>query len=142
MKPTLVNYVTPYRLVGSSSVILLFALFTAAAWAWGPDSSAQPDTGLVDASFQELRDLGEQGREKCAECGVVESTQVIKHGDEKPGEKSGRSEMAATSDTTAEVKVTVRMSDGSSRHFNDTSPASWRRGERVIIIGGYDPVID
>ena len=85
--------------------------------------------------------MGNEGGKRCEECGVVESTQVIKHGDERPGEKGGRSEMAAP-DKTTEVNVTVRMDNGSSRLFTDTSPVHWRLGERVIIIGGYDPGAD
>lgn len=49
----------------------------------------------------------------CAECGVITSV--------RPNEKAG-------------MHVAVRMADGSSFTFNDTSPAKWRPGERVVII--------
>ena len=38
-----------------------------------------------------------------------------------------------------ENEISVRMADGSSQVIDDASPASWRTGERVMIIGGVKP---
>jgi outer membrane lipoprotein SlyB len=42
-------------------------------------------------------------------------------------------------DLTRSYEFTVRLADGSSRVFNDTNPARWRSGERVIVIDGANP---
>jgi outer membrane lipoprotein SlyB len=42
-------------------------------------------------------------------------------------------------DLARSFEITVRLADGSSRVFNDASPARWRSGERVIVIDGANP---
>jgi hypothetical protein len=36
-------------------------------------------------------------------------------------------------------EIVVRMADQSQRVINHASPASWRPGERVVVIGGASP---
>ena len=42
-------------------------------------------------------------------------------------------------ESTRSYEITVRLADGSSRVIIDAKPASWRPGERVIVIDGADP---
>jgi len=39
-------------------------------------------------------------------------------------------------------EYTLRMTDGSSRLFRETLPASWRVRERLTFIDGQDPALD
>jgi hypothetical protein len=55
----------------------------------------------------------------CAECGLIESI--------GPSNPPGGS---------ASREITVRLEDGSSRVIVDPDPATWRRGERVMVIDG------
>lgn len=55
---------------------------------------------------------------RCAECGVIVSTREID----------------------ARYEITIRMADRSNRVINHASPASWRPGERVIVIDGANPL--
>ena len=52
-------------------------------------------------------------RPRCPECGVIVSTR--------------------------NHEIIVRMADGSSRVMNLASPAKWRTGERLIVIGAIEP---
>jgi hypothetical protein len=36
-------------------------------------------------------------------------------------------------------EITIRLADRSNRVINRASPASWRPGERVIVIDGANP---
>jgi hypothetical protein len=58
-------------------------------------------------------------RPPCAECGLIESISASR----TPAGSGGR-------------EITVRLEDGSSRVIVDPNPATWRRGERVMVIDG------
>jgi hypothetical protein len=105
-----------------SVLIVLFVIAgcaTLAVWmltSTGVSSTLTVDTYVEHASAVGLDNL----RGNCPECGVVSSMRSIAHAAE--GLNSG-------------IEVTVRMRDGSSRQFADTSSANWRVGDRMIIIG-------
>ncbi len=42
-------------------------------------------------------------------------------------------------DSAKRYEIIVRMADGSSRVINHATPASWRLGERVMVIDGTKP---
>lgn len=65
----------------------------------------------------------------CPECGVVSSTRLIKG--VEPG-ANGQGE--AHGKIADRYEVTVRMRDGSSRVFTDSSATNWRPGERMTLI--------
>lgn len=76
---------------------------------------------------------------RCAECGVIESTRRIEELYEDAGvSATGRS--AAGSPDRYEAKrggsyvITIRLRDGTWRTITDANAASWRPGERVILI--------
>lgn len=55
-----------------------------------------------------------RSKARCKYCGIIESTRQV----------GGIHE------------VTVRLSDRTTQVFSEANPASWRPGERVILIGG------
>jgi hypothetical protein len=81
-------------------------------------------------------------KKRCDECGLIESIRETEgHGGAIPRAAAGRP--AAENQNRAPVRsasrtITVRLEDGSSRVIIDANPGRWRRGERVIIIGGLD----
>jgi hypothetical protein len=60
---------------------------------------------------------------RCLQCGWIESKREIPPGAADPG--------AARS-----FEYTVRMTDGSSRVFRESLPATWRIRERLTVLGG------
>lgn len=143
-------------LIGAVAAILLGTAGIAAVMAWLPTPTDRAATGfvhdnldarpgrLVDAQRQKPP-LPAQGdtrtRVKCAECGVVESAREIGQLGEgtDPGAaggptRSGRNQTLGTS--TKSYEVIVRLRDGSTRAFTAANSASWRAGERVMIIEG------
>lgn len=143
-------------LIGAVALILLGTAGIAAVMAWlltPTDRAAAafvphnvvPRPGrLADAETQKSP-LPAQGdpriRVKCAECGIVESAREIGQLGEgvDPGvagglTRSGRNEPLGTS--TKSYEVIVRLRDGSIRAFTAANSASWRAGERVMIIEG------
>ena len=142
--------------MGAVAAILLGTAGIAAVMAWLPTPADRAAAGfvpdnlgarpgrLVDADRQKSP-LAGQGdtriRVKCAECGVVESAREIGQLGEgtEPGAaggptKSGRNQTLGTS--TKSYEVIVRLRDGSTRAFTAANSASWRAGERVMIIEG------
>lgn len=65
----------------------------------------------------------------CADCGVIVSTREI----ETRSEKSGLDKTP-----TRIFETVVRRRDGSTLVINDLNQATWRKGERVKLIGGMD----
>ena len=61
-----------------------------------------------------------RAKARCDECGVVESMRRV----------------APVGNSPALYEITVRMRDGSTRVSSDASPANWRPGEGIILIGG------
>ena len=79
-------------------------------------------------------------KKRCDECGLIESIRETEgHGEAIHSAAAGRP--AAENRSRAPAKsagreITVRLEDGSSRVIVDMNPGKWRRGERVIVIGG------
>ncbi len=77
----------------------------------------------------------------CEQCGVVASMRELRPA-EGAVEPRGKPELIKASlqatavEPTRRYEVTVRMQDGSRRVFVHASPANWRAGERLILIGG------
>lgn len=61
-----------------------------------------------------------RARARCSTCGVVEAIRRIEHGGSTP----------------ASFEFTVRLRDGSTRTSTSDSAANWRRGDRIMLIGG------
>lgn len=57
---------------------------------------------------------------RCEECGVIESMRRV----------------APEGISPSIYEITVRLGDGSTDVFSDATPANWRPGERIILIGG------
>jgi len=119
-------------LIGGLAAILLGVSGIAAVTVGLPTATALTTVEEVAAP---------DGRAKCAECGVVESTRDVgpagKALDPRASggvTRGGRKEPAGTS--AKRYQVTVRMKDGTSRVFLDVNPAHWRAGERVTFIDG------
>lgn len=66
---------------------------------------------------------------RCTHCGWIESKRPI-------------ASSVADPHSLGIYEYTLRMTDGSSRVFRETLPASWRVGERLTLIEGRDPALD
>ena len=81
---------------------------------------------------------------RCAECGIIVSIgEMAKHEDEfgsgaAIGLTAGNRDESRLK-STRRYEINVRMADGSNHVVNHASPASWRTGERVIVIAGSNP---
>jgi hypothetical protein len=94
--------------------VLLPALVHAvhpAAWFAAPSRVAAPVPAL---------DLPEPPRARCSGCGVIESIRPLAP---LEGEPAG-------------FEFTVRLRDGSLRTSTSTGKASWRVGDRILLLGG------
>ena len=101
--------------------------------------SAKP-IAAIDAATLPARGLARH-KIRCGECGFIESTREMGHGDAIPIIAAGRPVAENRNRTplrSASREITVRLEDGSSRVIVDSSSGRWRRGERVIVIGGID----
>jgi hypothetical protein len=67
--------------------------------------------------------------QRCPHCGWIESKRKIASSIAEP-------------ESLGIYEYTLRMTDGSSRVFRETLPASWRVGERLTLIDGQDPALD
>lgn len=148
----------PLLIVGIA-VILSSTVGIAAIMAWFPASIDDSSDTLASANLplasakpvavtaqtapgQEAGDARAKGR--CAECGVIVSTREIDARDEGAGLDASGGAMAGNPDgirakSTRRYEITIRLADRSSRVINHASPASWRPGERVIVIDGANP---
>jgi hypothetical protein len=119
---------------GASALAALDNLPVAAAKAVAVTAKSAP--GRVEG---EARANG-----RCAECGVVVSTREIDARGEGAGLAASGGAVAGNHDelrvtSARRYEITIRMADRSSRVLNQSSPASWRPGEHVIVIGGARP---
>ena len=140
------------QLIRGSAVILLGTFGIAAVTAWMLTSTGEagvifaldklrapvdPETHIPPA-----RTKGDIHRKvKCDECGVVESTLEVEQLGEGIDLATAGGGMVGSwngisGKPTKSYEVTIRMKDGSSRVFIDTTPVNWRPGQRVIVIGG------
>lgn len=139
---TLLNKDPCVRLmIAGLALIVLAGIGLATVTAGANSSSELPDTGnpLDDISMPAQADS--RVRVKCDECGIVESLREIKPADEASHpDAAGRHVKLALNEATAKpnkrYEVTVRMRDGASRVFEESTPANWRPGERVTFIDG------
>ena len=98
------------------------------------EAAAAAPTGAAGAARSSYR---------CAECGVIESTQWIDVSDEdsaarEPGRMTAGKRGEATPMLLRNHKITIRLRDGSMRVITDAKPAKWRHGEPVTVIAGVD----
>jgi outer membrane lipoprotein SlyB len=123
-------------------VVLLSSAALVRMMGWGPNS-AEDSGGILALDQSAPVPAANEARveARCPECGVIVSMREIevRSDDASPGATGeavagGQSGTRVISPRTYEVAV--RMADGSSRVFNDTSPARWRLGERMILIEG------
>jgi hypothetical protein len=121
-------------------------LFATAGFArivgWGPNSTddsgdilALEQTAPVPATSET------RVKPRCPECGVIVSMREIEvlNEDSGPGATGGvvaGNPGETRVESTRSYEITVRLADGSSRVIIDAKPASWRPGERVIVIDG------
>ena len=146
-------------LITGIAVILFSTAGIARMMGWGPNStdgsgdilaldnfpaaSARPVAVTVQTA------AGQAGGEarvkgKCAECGVIVSMREIDAREEGAGLGATFGAVAGNQDgirakSTRSYEITVRLADGSIRVINDANPASWRPGERLIVIDGANP---
>ena len=108
-----------------------------------PVASAKPVAGTAQAAPGQV--AGEaRAKGRCAECGVIVSMREIDARDEDAGLDASGGAVARNQDelrvtSARRYEITIRMADRSSRVINHASPASWRPGERVIVIDGANP---
>jgi hypothetical protein len=132
------QYLPP--LIVGIAVILFSTAGIARMMGWGPNSTGDSrDIPALDQTVPVTTET--RARPKCAECGVMVSMREIESQDEVPGPgaaggatSGNRDEMRVKS--TRSHEIIVRMADGSIRVINHASPASWRPGERMIVIDG------
>jgi hypothetical protein len=105
--------------VGAVTALMLgsAALTFAAEWT----STAGSRAGVEDSSEVVAGDVPAPAR--CRACGVIESVRSA----------------APAGGAPAAYELTVRLADGSVHKVNDANPASWRPGERMILIAGRGP---
>jgi len=138
-------------LLSGIAAILLSSTGVAHMMGWGPNLADDSDRLLAldilpVAQAQPVAVTAEQAagnaraRGRCAECGMIVSVRQIEthvkgagHG-ATAARASDQGELPAPS--IGHYEITVRLADGSSRVINDANPASWRPGERLIVIGG------
>jgi len=130
------SYVAP--LIVGMAVILFSTAGIARMLGWGPDS-ADDSGGMLSAQAGAARAKG-----RCAECGVIMSMREIDARDEGAGLDASGGTVSGHQDALPETsarryEITIRLADRSSRVINYASPASWRPGERVIVIDGANP---
>ena len=109
-----------------------------------PVASANPVAVTARTAPGQLAGGDARAKGRCAECGVIVSTREIDARGEGAGfDASGgavagnHNELRVTS--ARRYEITIRLADRSTRVINHASPASWRPGERVIVIDGANP---
>ena len=117
-------------LTGGSVDILAFDMLPVAS-AKPVEVTAQAAPGQADGRAR--------ARPKCPGCGVIVSMRKIEMHDEDSGPGAAGGETAGSPDetqvqSTNGYEIIIRMADQTRRVINHASPASWRPGERVILI--------
>jgi hypothetical protein len=92
-----------------------------------------------------------RNRLRCPECGVIQSMREVERPRPGVGQDIGDIEDAgnllrSASSAGATIpaferryEFTVRLGDGTTTVFTESSPRSWRVGSRVIVIAGSNP---
>lgn len=136
----------PYLpLVMAGIVIVLFSTAAIARMlGWGPNSAGESGDVLVLEQAAPATTSAPRTKLRCPECGEIVSMREIARHDENSGLAAAGEVTAGDRDGTRvnsirSHEITVRMADGSRRMIEQANPASWRPGERVIVIGGVTP---
>ena len=100
-------------------------------------ASAEP----VETDLPQVPD-NVRGKRRCPECGVIMSMRGI---GPDAGSEPAQDALAAVDSVTRGLSAerfefVVRLQDGSRRVIIGADSASWRLGERVIVIDGASPV--
>ena len=132
-------------LITGIAIILFSIAGLARMMGWGPNWTG--DSGDIPALSREAAVPTSEARAKprCPECGVIVSMREIERHDEDSGPGAAGGVTAAGNRDETRVRsannyeIIIRMADGSSRVIDDAGAASWRIGERLIVIGGVKP---
>lgn len=146
----------PWLVVGIA-VILFSTAGIAAIRGWYPASSGDSSNSIAlhdsaEVSTKAVVQTAETAQKRakarangrCAECGLVVSMGEANGRDDDfgigaaDGVKDGDQDERPVNLMTR-YEIIVRMTDGSHRVIKQASPASWRVGERVIVIAGSIP---
>lgn len=146
----------PWLVVGIA-VILFSTAGIAAIMGWHPasigdsgnpvalhDSAEVSTKAVVQTAETAQRRARARANGRCAECGLVVSMGETNGHEDDVGVGAAGGVMDADQDErpmnlVTRYEIIVRMADGSYRVINQASPASWRVGERVIVIAGTNP---
>ena len=104
---------------------IVAAIFSTVALAAAPVAEwfrgSFPASETTEVLAEDPADAGRaRSKTKCAECGVIESMRRL----------------APVGNSPAVYEIIVRMRDGSARVNSQASPATWRTGERILLLGG------
>jgi hypothetical protein len=85
-----------------------------------------------------------RSKRRCPECSVIVSMREIDASGPiaslgAVGQKVASNENGMRGTSARSYKFTVRLEGGSDRVIIDANPASWRPGQRVIVIDGTNP---
>jgi len=136
----------PLLLIVAAAAILCGMAVAAALGKWtgavSAEAGAMPLATAATGATQVTSATA--ARLRCAECGVIESVRRIET--VPAGNGPGMPGMSTVSNPDAKLppvpmfsEITIRMSDRSLRVINDSRPADWRIGERVIVIAREHP---
>jgi hypothetical protein len=132
-------------LITGIAIIVFSTAGIARMMGWGPNSTDNSgDILMLDQTAPVPTTSEARTKPRCAECGVIVSMRKIERHAEDTGPRAAGEVTAENGDeirvkTTRSYEITVRMADGSRHVIDDTSPARWRTGERLIVIGGVKP---
>jgi hypothetical protein len=132
-------------LITGIAVVLFSTAGIARMMGWGPNSTDDSGEILAPDQAASVPPTSEaRAKARCAECGVIVSMREIERHDEGSGPGAAGVVTAGNQDekrvkSTRSYEIIVRMADGSRRVINDANPASWRTGERLMVIGGVKP---
>ena len=137
--------ILPWHLIiGGALLVVLILSGIGVVMAWAPNAVDTKSDDVVADNAPARTDVETLTSHKCMECGVIESRRTIVRDEEAavPGASTlaivgGLNEIRRSSVSVSEVKV--RMNDGTSRQFVDTSLSNshnWHPGERMIFIEG------
>jgi hypothetical protein len=143
-------------LIVGSAVILFSTAGIAAIMGWLPatagDSGDILERGNVPAALAARDALtvqtapapaagGKHAKARCPECGVIVSMREIDAGEAGTDlagvTAAGNKPLSGAS--AGRYEITIRLADGSRRVIEHVDPASWRQGERLILIDGASP---
>jgi hypothetical protein len=114
-------------LCAAAAIVVLFgAAGTAIDVAWVPGGTSAAVPAVAPPAEVESVIVAAQ---RCRQCGWIESKRQIVSS-------------AADPDSLGTYEYTLRMTDGSSRVFRETLPATWRLGERLTLIEGARPPLN